>query len=139
MLMFKSNVIKCQEQLRDAGISWLYEVCGECVSQTVRNSRTKTGATKGSFQYQVDEGNLTGYVGSNHKNAIWEEFGTGEYALNGDGRKDTPWIYRDESGKFHRTRGKTPIRAFFRAYEENKEKFEKRAQDIVNENMNGGD
>lgn len=137
MQVLKNNIIQCKEALKDAGIGWLYEVCGECVAQTVRNSRTRSGATKGSFEYSVDEGSLTGYVGSNHENAIWEEFGTGEYALKGDGRKDVPWVYKDDSGHFHSTKGKKPSRAFHKAYENNKAKFEKRAKELVKQGMGG--
>ena len=58
-------------------------------------------------------------IGSRYKNALWEELGTGIYALNGDGRK-TKWVYRTEDGKFHATVGKKPRRALYRAYESKK-------------------
>lgn len=65
------------------------EIGGEIVSQTQRNSRVDTERTKDSYKYVVDEGKdeSTVAVGSDLENAIWEEFGTGEYALHGDGRK----------------------------------------------------
>lgn len=43
----------------------------------------------------MDESAQVATVGNPLQNAIWEEFGTGEYALEGDGRK-TPWRYKDE-------------------------------------------
>lgn len=91
----------------------LAEAAGEIVSQTKRNSRVKTGQTKGSFEYKVVGD--TAYMGSNYENAIWEEFGTGDYALNGDGRKGG-WFYEDERGEGHFTHGKRPSRAFYKAY-----------------------
>lgn len=91
----------------------LHEAAGEMVSQTKRNTRVDTGQTKNSWAYKVIED--TAYIGSNHENAIWEEFGTGEYALNGNGRKGG-WAYEDAKGNWHFTHGKKPTRAFFNTY-----------------------
>lgn len=63
----------------------------------------------------MDEGNLEVKIGSPLENAIWEEFGTGEYALNGDGRKGG-WFYVDEFGVGHFTHGKKPTRALWNAF-----------------------
>ena len=91
----------------------LEEAAGEIVSQTKRNSRVKTGQTKNSFSHKVIGD--TAYMGSDYENAIWEEFGTGDYALNGDGRKGG-WFYVDDDGEGHFTHGKRPSRAFYKAY-----------------------
>ena len=93
----------------------LEECAGEIESQTKRNTRVDTGKTKNSFQHKVDTSTHTAYIGSNYENAIWEEFGTGEHALNGNGRKGG-WYYVDEKGKGHFTHGKKPSRAFYHAY-----------------------
>lgn len=63
-------------------IGFLHEVGGEIQAQAQDNSRVDTGQTKGSYKYMVDEGKdeSTVSVGSDLENAIWEEFGTGEYA-----------------------------------------------------------
>jgi hypothetical protein len=58
------------------------------------------------------------------ENAIWEEFGTGEYALEGNGRKGG-WCYVDKDGKGHFTYGKKPNRALFNAHEKLKTKVPK--------------
>lgn len=60
---------------------------GELEAQVKRNTRVDTGQTKGSWTYKVDEANGEAMVGSPQENAIWEEFGTGQYALNGDGER----------------------------------------------------
>lgn len=112
---FRDNSVAVKTALKEAGIAWLHEACGELVSQTARNSRVRTGKTKGSYEYAVDEATMEGYVGSNYENAIWEEFGTGEYALNGDGRKGG-WFYKDASGEGHFTHGKRPNRPLFNAF-----------------------
>lgn len=95
------------------------EACGELESQVKRNTAVDTGQTKNSWTHYVKgsimAGEWRGTVGSPLQNAIWEEFGTGEYALNGDGRKGG-WSYRDDEGVWHHTYGKHPRRPFFRAY-----------------------
>lgn len=128
-VQFINNSVKVKKALNDKAIAWLYEACGELEAQTKRNSKVVTGRTKGSFQYMVDESRLEGAVGSNYENAIWEEFGTGEYALNGDGRKGG-WFYKDEQGKGHFTHGKHPKRPMFKAFTALKSKLAKRAQEI---------
>lgn len=113
---FEDNRIECKEAISDAMVAFLYEIGGEFASQTARNSRVKTGQTKGSWDYVVDEDEFTVTIGSPLENAIWEEFGTGEYALNGNGRKGG-WYYVDELGNGHFTHGKTPNRALWNAFQ----------------------
>ena len=98
---YTDDVIKAIEKL---GIEWLEEASGELEAQVKRNTVVDTGKTKGSWNHKVDNKKLEAYVGSNYENAIWEEFGTGIFALGGNGRK-TPWTYKDEKG-FHKTKGK---------------------------------
>lgn len=128
-MAFIDNRIQVKAKIREAGIAWLYEACGELEAQTKRNSKVVTGKTKGSYSYAVDEDNLEGAVGSNYENAIWEEFGTGEYALNGDGRKGG-WFYKDERGIGHFTHGKKPKRPLFNAFSSLKTTLENRAKQI---------
>ncbi|GFI47800.1 hypothetical protein IMSAGC019_03126 [Lachnospiraceae bacterium] len=152
---FIDNSIKCRKMIGDAGIAWLYEACGEVEAQAKRNSKRASGDTAGSFRYKVDETSMEGYVGSDHENAIWEEFGTGEYALNGDGRNGGWWIevgsgrnqiplavakkYRwvkvrkDKNGNlaYVFTKGKKPRRSFFKAYTSLKGKLQRRAEEIL--------
>ncbi len=116
-VIFENYSIQVKSAIENNIRAVLHEVSGEMVAQVKRNSRVDTGQTKNSFNYKVtasDDG-YTSYIGSNHENALWEELGTGEYALNGDGRKGG-WTYRDVKGKFHHTYGKTPSRAFWKAY-----------------------
>ena len=94
----------------------LEEVSGELEGRVKDNTREDTGKTKASWSHKVDEVKHEAYVGSHYENAIWEEFGTGTEALNGTGRKDVPWVYRSEDGKWHRTSGKKPRRALQNAF-----------------------
>ena len=115
----------------DDGINAVLEECaGELESQVKRNSRVDTGKTKSSFQHKVVESEHTAYIGSNDENAIYEEFGTGEYALKGNGRKGG-WVYRDAKGEYHYTTGKKPSRAFWKAYTSMKPKIISRIQNSL--------
>ena len=64
-----------------------------------------TGYLRNSIHSDVEwEGNVcVGTVGTNVPYAKYLEFGTGIYAVDGNGRK-TPWVYKDAKG-FHYTHG----------------------------------
>ena len=126
---FTNNSVKCKQALQEASINFLEEAGGEIESQTKKNCKVVTGKTKGSFQHRVDESNLECAIGSNYENAIWEEFGTGIYALEGDGRK-TPWIWTDEKGEKHLTRGKKPRRMLFNAFNSLRSAIQSYAEEI---------
>lgn len=127
---FKDFTIEVQGAIDDRINAALEECAGELESQVKRNSRVDTGKTKNSFRHHVDDASHTATIGSSDENAIWEEFGTGEHAINGDGRKGG-WVYVDEKGDGHFTRGKKPSRAFFKAYTSLKNKIIKRLQDSL--------
>lgn len=124
---FEDYSVEVKGVLEDAAIAFLHEAAGELVAQTKRNqTRVGTGQTKDKWKYMVDEDKLQATIGNPLENAIWEEFGTGEYALNGNGRKGG-WVYKDDKGEFHFTFGKTPLRPFFTAMTKLKPKLEKMA------------
>lgn len=112
---FHDYTIQVKGAIDDRINAVLEECAGELESQAKRNSRVDTGKTKNSFQHKVVDSEHTAYIGSNYENAIWEEFGTGEHALEGNGRKGG-WFYVDAKGDGHFTRGKKPSRAFWKAY-----------------------
>lgn len=68
---------------------------------------TSQGAAglKGSIHHKVMADEKAVYVGTNNEHAIYNEFGTGIYA----GGRQSPWVYKGSDGKFHRTRGITPL------------------------------
>jgi hypothetical protein len=93
---FQDFSIKVTEAMEEALIAGLYEAASELQTKTKRNSRQ--GHTYGDIQatglwkYQVNEGAMEAQVGSQYEAAYWEEFGTGELAKHGDGRKGW-WVY----------------------------------------------
>ena len=127
---FQDFTIKVKNAMDDGINAVLEECAGELESQVKRNSRVDTGKTKNSFRHHVDDKAHVAYIGSDAENAIWQELGTGEYALNGDGRKGG-WAYVDEKGKGHFTYGTTPSRAFWNAYTSMKNKIIKRIQEFM--------
>lgn len=118
--------------LAELAYGTLEEVAGELESQVKRNTVVDTGQTKNSWSHRVVGSMMAGEyratVGSPEINSVYEEFGTGEYALNGDGRKGG-WSYRDEEGIWHHTYGKHPRRPFHKAYTTLKHRLIKYIQD----------
>lgn len=129
---FTDNSAQVKAVLSDGVKAFLYESGGELQSQTMRNSRVDTGQTRGSYQYKVSEGASESavHVGSNFQNALWEEYGTGEYALHGDGRKGG-WFYKDARGQGHFTKGKRPNRPLYNAFNSLREKLKRRLGEII--------
>jgi hypothetical protein len=128
---FKDFSINVIATMNDTASAVLEEVAGEVESQVKRNTAVDTGQTKNSWTHKVESSKdqHTATVGSPLQNAIWEELGTGEYALNGDGRKGG-WAYKDEEGNWHFTHGKHPRRPLHKAYTTLKNKMIKHMQDI---------
>lgn len=147
------NSVQVKAALEEAAAAFLHEAAGEIVSQTKRNTRVDSSQLKRSWRYIVQDD--TAYIGSELENAIWEEFGTGEYALKGNGRK-TVWyvpvegyegkkkptfhgkviVVRGKNGKeFYMTNGKKPNRTLSRAFESRKTKIIRRAEELVKGRM----
>lgn len=118
-VIFEDNTIEVINALDDKINIALEECAGEIESRVKRNydtfPRVDTGKTKNSFRHTVDDDKHIATIGSSDENAIWEEFGTGEYALKGNGRKGG-WVYVDEKGDGHFTHGKKPSRALWKAF-----------------------
>lgn len=131
---FTDNSVQVLSALDDACIAYLYEAGGELEAQVKRNTRVKSGQLKNSWAYRVDETKGICTVGSPLENSIWEEFGTGEYALNGDGRKGG-WTYQDDKGNWHHTKGKHPHRAFHNAFISLKNALIQRAKQVLKERL----
>ena len=116
-IVFKDFSKIVLQKIQETGEIFLEEVGGEVEAQTKRNTKVDTGKTKGSWEHRVNADKMEVQIGSRYKNALWEELGTGIYALNGDGRK-TKWVYKSpKDGKFYATVGKKPRRALYRAYQ----------------------
>lgn len=129
-IKFIDHTEQVKAVIADLALASLEEAAGELESQVKQNTVVKTGQTKNSWQHRVFQkgDDYEAKVGSDYQNAIWEEFGTGEYALKGDGRKGG-WAYQDEQGEWHFTHGKKPRRPFHNAYTTTRDKIIKFLQD----------
>ena len=125
-IKFEDNRIEVKEAIAETAFAGLEEVAGELESQVKSNTAVDTGRTKNSWRHRVTGSMMAGeyvaQVGSDYENAIWEEFGTGDYALKGNGRKGG-WFYEDAEGVGHFTHGKKPRRPFWNAYTALKERI----------------
>lgn len=126
--------IQVKNALEGTALRFLEESASEIETQARRNSRVDTGQLKGSWAHLVDESKMEATIGSPLENAIWEEFGTGEYAVTGNGRKGG-WNYQDDVGDWHHTEGKKPNRTLQRAFDMRKGKIMSRADELFKEGM----
>ena len=127
---FEDNSMKVKAAIDEALLQFLEEAASELQSQAARGTPVDTGQLEGSWAHTVDESNLEAKIGSPLENAIWTEFGTGEYALKCNGRKGG-WFYKDDKGQGHFTHGKKPVRMLHNAFEQTKGKIIKRAEQIM--------
>lgn len=63
-----------------------------------------TSRLKNSITHQVDGDDMSVIIGTDVEYGVYQELGTGIYAEGGGGRP-TPWVYQDEKGNWHYTRG----------------------------------
>ena len=94
---FYDYSVNVKSAIKEKALAFLKEIGGEIRSQASRNSRRRKSHTAGSFEYKIDKENMAVHIGSDYWNAIYEEFGTGEHAINGDGRKGY-WIFVKSNG-----------------------------------------
>ena len=150
---FEDNSVKILRALDEVGQQWLEDATRILHRQVVQNTRVDTGQTKSSWK-KVVEGDK-GIVGSTSENAIWEEFGTGHYAVNGNGRKGAWYVpvekvlgkkkptfngkvvivYGKNNQAYYKTNGKKPNRALQNAKNSTEKKIQKRLVQLVKENL----
>lgn len=123
---FVSYKDKVKKQLEEAGMAGM-----EKVLRIIR-AAAKAGAPVASgqlrdrldFAIQTASDEIIGVVGSPEEYAIYVEFGTGEFAENGTGRKGG-WAYKDPGGEWYFTYGQTPQPFLRPAFRQNKETIKK--------------
>lgn len=127
---FHDFTIKVIGAMDDRINAVLEECAGELESAAKRNTRVDTSQTKNNWRHYVDDAKHEATIGNPLENAIYEELGTGEYALKGNGRKGG-WFYVDEKGEGHYTHGKKPSRAFHHAFTSLKKPIINRIQEAL--------
>ena len=83
----------------------LNKACLVVENEAKRLCPVDTGDLRNSITHEVDDD--VGIVGTNKEYAPYVEYGTGIFAVEGNGR-DTPWSYQDDKGEWHTTIGQKP-------------------------------
>ncbi len=129
-ITFRDNSVLVKTALRKALGTWFEEAAYVIESQAKQNTAVDTGQTKNAWSHTVNTSKGEALVGNPLENAVWEEYGTGEYALYGNGRKGG-WTYVDKEGNGHFTHGKRPRRMLHNAFHSKKASVIRRAQEIM--------
>lgn len=129
---FEDFSVQVKEAIDEKADEFLYTAAEMLKTQVGQITPVKTGQLKGSWTYEVDTSAKEAKVGSPEQNAIWNEFGTGEHALHGDGRKGG-WRYQDDEGKWHFTHGKKPKHSLHKAFTAKKSSIKELAKALFGE------
>ena len=159
---FKDYSLNVKAAINDETMKWLRETAFAIASHAKENCTMTDdgGQLRRSYRAEVDEAKGEAYIGSSLESAYWEEFGTGEYALEGNGRKGY-WVYvkDSDSGKMSKssksytlaearrimamlradgleayyTKGTRPKRMLYKSFKMWKPKIQARAKQIFKE------
>ena len=89
---FEDYSIRVTDALDGAAERFLREAAFEVEAETKRTTPTKKTQLKGSWASDVNTDAKVAQIGSPLEESFWNEFGTGSYAIHGDGRKGW-WVY----------------------------------------------
>ncbi|GEK88885.1 phage protein, HK97 gp10 family [Alkalibacterium putridalgicola] len=123
---FEDNSKKVKKLMAQTNEAAMESILLMVEGQAKSLARTGSGELRDKIDHKITEqdGNLIGQVGSPHMHAIYNEFGTGEFAENGNGRKGG-WVYRDPSGEYFFTYGLEPQPFLRPAFRRNKGNIKK--------------
>lgn len=101
-VVFNDYSLEVLEAMKGAVLRAL-ERCGSQAEGYAKDlAPVDTGRLRNSISHQVDESENAVYIGSALEYAAYVELGTGAYT---DGGRPTPWVYQDDEGNYHWTRG----------------------------------
>ena len=153
--IFIDNSIEVKEALKKYEEMLLTEAATMIESQVKQNTVVDSSQTEHNWKRVVDIANHEAVVGNPLENAVWEEFGTGDYAIK-DGRKGVPWyvpvegytgkkkptykgkvvvVYGKNGMAYYKTNGKRPRRALHKAFETKKSAIIRSAQQLAKEEL----
>lgn len=128
MTNFEDNSEEIKSALNDGARAGIIAGAMIVESHAKANSRVDSGDTRDEFTYtqpKQDGNDITSQVGNPLMNAMWEEFGTGEHAENGKGRKGGWWYFDKKQNKWIFTYGKSPNPALRNAFRSNKDNIKR--------------
>lgn len=110
--------------------------------QKARHGNTGLLKTTIKSEVEVSEADVKGIVYSPLAYAPYVEFGTGLFAVNGNGRKDVPWHYQTADGEWHSTNGQAPQPFMLPAINEKRSEiinlFNKQIKNQLEDSINNG-
>ena len=85
------------------------QACAAVEASAKKKAPKDSGALRRSIASKVEAegGNIQGVVYTALEYAPYVEYGTGLFAES-DGRTDVPWVYQDDEGNWHSTKGQKP-------------------------------
>lgn len=95
------------QQAKDEAVQRALEEIGiKAESYAKLKCPVDTGRLRNSITHNATMQEDTVYIGTNVEYAPYVEFGTGIHAKSGG--RQTPWVYKDQHGNWHKTRGSRP-------------------------------
>lgn len=133
-MTFTDNSDKVKRSLNERANRALVKSAELIKGSIVKNAPVDTSGLKNSIDYQktIDGKKSRVEIGSTMSYAKYVEYGTGEFAENGAGRKGG-WRFRDDQGNWWFTHGQKPTRFMRKAFEAN----EKKVNGIIENEMKG--
>ena len=118
---FKSNIPEAKAQMQQASEAGMEAALLLIQSAVKAGTPTMTGDLKDSINRKIKQtgGRIEGQVGTPLMYGVYVEFGTGEFASNGAGRKGG-WVYMDPSGEWFFTWGIKPQHFMRDGFRQNK-------------------
>ena len=101
---FTDNSEKALDEFKSA-VRRALERCGSQAEGYAKDlTPVNTGRLRNSISHTVDvnDDESAAYIGTNLEYAAYVELGTGIYTSGGS---PTPWVYQDDNGNWHWTRG----------------------------------
>lgn len=154
-VIFIDNSLAVKEALGRLEEKFLTEAAALIEAQVKQNTAVDSSQTKQNWKHVVDTSKHEAIIGNPLENAVWEEFGTGDYAIKG-GRKGAPWyvpvdgysgkkkptyngkvivVYGKNGRAYYKTNGKKPCRALHNAFESKKSAIIRRVKQLAKEEM----
>lgn len=157
-IRIESNLRGVTQEIRQALLAFLEDAGGEIETQAAMYSPVAESQLKGNWGHIVDGDEMKVTIGNTTQHSIYMELGTGEYALEGKGRKggwyipiDTnngvsmqtaekygwPIKYGKDGQAFAYTKGARPRRMLFNAMQDMAGAIQSRADDIIRGRLGG--
>ena len=99
--------------------SALGKACAVVEASAKQKAPKDTGALARSITSKIED--TEGIIFTPLEYAPYVEYGTGLFAE--EGGRNTPWVYKDDKGEWHKTSGQKPQPFMRPALEENREKI----------------